>query len=63
MDQIVDLYDSPRNSTQGENRPQQGGQGTEDLLRKALARMHTLEVQLQHERDMRHCHQNKLQQQ
>ena len=25
MDQIADLYDSPRNSTQGENRPQQGG--------------------------------------
>ena len=63
MDQIADLYDSPRNSTQGENRTQQGGQGTDDLLHQALARIHTLEIQLQHELHMRHRHQNELQQQ
>ena len=63
MDQIADLYNSPRNSTQGENRTQQGGQGTEDLLCQALERIHTLEIQLQHERDMHHRHQNGLQQQ
>ena len=63
MDQIADLYDSPRNSTQEENRTQQRGQGTEYLLCQALERIHMLEIQLQHERNMRHRHQNKLQQQ
>ena len=63
MDQIADLYDSPRNSTQRENRTQQGGQGTEDLLHQALERIHTLEIQLQRERDMCYIYQNELKQQ
>ena len=56
MDQIADLYDSPRNSNQGETRTQQGGPNTEDLLHQALEYIHMLEIQLHHEHDMRRRH-------
>ena len=49
VDQIADLYDSPREFIRETAQTEQQGKNVQELLQQALDRIHTLEVQLQHE--------------
>ena len=44
MEQVADLYDSPRESTRATAQTEQQGQNMQELLQQALDRIHMLEV-------------------